>query len=426
MRFLHAADVHLDSPLRGLAKYEGAPAGEIREVTRRAFRRLVDHCLEERVELLLISGDLYDGDWKDYATGLFFVNQMNRLREVGTRVVILRGNHDAQSQISRSLRLPEHVHQLATDRVESIVFEDLGIALHGRGFSHREELADLSLEYPPPVAGLVNVGMLHTSVDGRPGHAGYAPCKPARLIEHGYDYWALGHVHAREVLSEKPWVIFPGNLQGRHARETGAKGATLVTVDGGRIRSVDPLVLDVVRWERARIVVGEGDREADALERLRRALELLRATAEERPLAIRVTIEGQAGATLARVLGEASFESEVRALAGEIAPAWIEKIEQRLVPPALSDAVGSRDDAIGQLARALSREDGSAPDPALLAELDDALADLREKLAPLALEVDDERLALSGPDKMRALTAILADAERMLLPTLLEGDEDDA
>ena len=106
MRFVHAADIHLDSPLRGLARYEGAPVSEIREATRRAFRRLIERCLEDRIELLLIAGDLYDGDWKDYATGLFFVNQMNLLREVGTRVVLLRGNHDAHSQITKSLRQP--------------------------------------------------------------------------------------------------------------------------------------------------------------------------------------------------------------------------------------------------------------------------------------------------------------------------------
>lgn len=420
MRFVHAADIHLDSPLRGLARYEGAPVSEIREATRRAFRRLIERCLEDRIELLLIAGDLYDGDWKDYATGLFFVNQMNLLREVGTRVVVLRGNHDAQSQITKSLRLPDHVKDLSTSRVESVVFEDLGVAVHGRGFSHREELSDLSLGYPAPLSGLVNVGMLHTSVDGRPGHAGYAPCKPSWLVERGYDYWALGHVHAREVLHERPWVVYPGNLQGRHAKETGAKGATLVTTADAKVRAVEHVVFDVVRWERARVTVTEGDHDSDVLDRLRSTLESLRTSADERPLAVRVAIDGTASPRVAQALGEPSFEADVRALAGEVAPAWIEKIDVALSSPALAGALAERDDAIGQLARAL-RDGGAARDPALTAAITEALADVREKIASLGLEEEDPRLALSGDD---AIAAILADAERMVVPSLIEGDEE--
>ncbi len=418
MRFVHAADIHLDSPLRGLARYEGAPVAEIREATRRAFRRLVDYCLEERIELLLIAGDLYDGDWRDWATGLFFVQQMNRLREVGARVVLLRGNHDAASQITKNLRLPEHVRELSTRSVETLVLEDLGIAVHGRGFGHREELEDLSLAYPAPRAGLVNVGMLHTSVDGRAGHQGYAPCRPAWLVERGYDYWALGHVHAREVLHEAPWIVFPGNLQGRHAKETGPKGATVVTIEGGAIRSVEPLVFDVVRWGRAAAPARAGEREDDVLERLRDALALLRDGAEERPLAVRVAVEGAPDGKLARALGEPAFEAEVRALASEVAPAWIEKVELALAPPELGEAIALRDDAIGQLARAL-RAGGATPDAETVAEIEAALAELRTKLAPLGLDGEDPRLALAGPD---AIAAILGDAERLVVPALLEGD----
>lgn len=420
MRFVHAADVHLDSPLRGLARYEGAPVAEIREATRRAFRRLIDHCLTERIELLLIAGDLYDGDWKDWATGLFFLQQVNRLREVGTKVVLLRGNHDAASQITKHLRLPDHVRELSTREVETIAFEELGVAVHGRGFGHREELDDLSLGYPGPLGGLVNVGMLHTSLDGRPGHQGYAPCRPAWLVERGYDYWALGHVHAREVLHRAPWIVFPGNLQGRHARETGPKGATEITVEGGAVRAVEPLVFDVVRWERATASVREGEREGDVLERIRASLATLRDAADDRPLAVRVAITGAPEGKLARLLGEPAFEAEVRALASEVAPAWIEKIELALSPPELSDAIATRDDAIGQLARAL-RAGGASPDAATIAEIEASLAELRTKLAGLGLEAEDPRLALSGE---AAIAAILADAERLVVPALLEGDSD--
>src|SRR3972149_747737 len=114
MKFIHVADIHLDSPLRGLERYEGAPVAELRGATREALESLVRVSLEERVDFVLIAGDVYDGDWRDYNTGLFFARQMTRLREAGIPVLLIRGNHDAASQITRELRLPENVNRFST------------------------------------------------------------------------------------------------------------------------------------------------------------------------------------------------------------------------------------------------------------------------------------------------------------------------
>ena len=107
-KFIHAADIHLDSPLRGLDKYEGAPVESIRGATRRAFANLVSLSISEHVDFVILAGDIYDGDWKDYNTGLFFVKELSRLEEAGIPVVLLYGNHDAQSRITKSLTLPEN------------------------------------------------------------------------------------------------------------------------------------------------------------------------------------------------------------------------------------------------------------------------------------------------------------------------------
>jgi len=120
MKVVHAADIHLDSPLCGLARYEGAPVERIRGATRRALENLVGLCEQEQAGLLLIAGDLFDGDWRDYSTGLFFVAQMARLRKSGVQVVMLRGNHDAESQVCKSLRLPDNVHELSTRKAQTI------------------------------------------------------------------------------------------------------------------------------------------------------------------------------------------------------------------------------------------------------------------------------------------------------------------
>src|SRR5829696_667564 len=135
LKFLHAADVHLDSPLRGLERYDGAPVEEIRGAARRAFENLVDLALAEEVAFLLLAGDLYDGDWKDYNTGLFFAAQMRRLEEAGTPVFVISGNHDAASQITRVLRPPDNVKVFSTRKPETVELKGLEVALHGQGFA---------------------------------------------------------------------------------------------------------------------------------------------------------------------------------------------------------------------------------------------------------------------------------------------------
>ena len=274
-KFLHAADIHLDSPQRGLDRYEGAPAAECRAATRRALENLAELAVAEKVAFVLIVGDLYDGDWNDYQTPLFFTKVMARLRDAGIPVYMIRGNHDAHNRMTRDLRLPDNVKILSSDRAETIVQEDCGAAIHGRSFATRAVLDNLARSYPARVPGLLNVGLLHTCVDGREGHEPYAPCSLSDLRAREYGYWALGHIHAREVLHEEdPWIVFPGNIQGRHVREPGPKGCMLVTVgDSFEVTAMEPRWLDVVRWDTCRVDAA-GARDGDeALQRFEHRLE---------------------------------------------------------------------------------------------------------------------------------------------------------
>ncbi len=411
MKFVHAADLHLDSPLNGLSKYEGAPVEQIRGATRRALENLVKLCLDERAELLVIAGDLYDGDWRDYSTGLFFNKQMAALRAGGVRVVWIRGNHDAASKLTAHLHLPDNVRELSHKKPDSFVIEELGVAVHGQGFDTRDVTSDLSSRYPEPKRGLFNIGLLHTALEGRAGHATYAPCRLSALVDRGYDYFALGHVHTREVLSEQPWVVFPGNLQGRHARETGPKGATLVTVEHEQVRAVEHRALDEVRWHVAEADVS-AERSLDGvLERVRESLNAALAASDGRLAAIRVRVRGASPAHELLMARVERVTEEVRALTLDLSgEAWLEKVELATLPLARAE-LREREDAIGELLRGLS---AITQDDAALGELAAELAELKRKLPPELREGPDA-IDLESPEALRNL---LSEVEQTLLPAV--------
>jgi len=418
MRFIHCADIHLDSPLRGLARYEGAPVEEVRSAPRRAFEQLVDFAIGERVDFVVVAGDLYDGDWQDFNTGLFFTRQMARLGGCGIPAYVLRGNHDASSRITRALRLPDNVHLIDAGKPQTIVDEHLGLAVHGQSFARADVADDLAAAYPRALPGLFNLGMLHTALNGRAGHQPYAPTSLDVLRSKGYDYWALGHVHAREIVATEPWVVFPGNLQGRHIREQGAKGAELVEVRDGVIRS-SALAFDVLRWCEIELTI-DGLADLDALldlasTKLRDAL----AHADDRALAVRVNIIGRGSLHRRLVERPDELRGELRNCAVDLSGGriWLEKIATDVRPAVDLARLAAGDDPIGLLLQSFETLRG---DHGALSEVaQGALADLWAKLPSELSEGDDG----ARVDSAAELRALLVEAQDELLARLIEGGE---
>jgi DNA repair exonuclease SbcCD nuclease subunit len=326
MKFIHAADLHLDSPLRGLSRYDGAPEREMRGATRVALERLVELALEEAVELILVAGDVYDGDWRDYNTGLFLNRQLGKLAAAGIHVILASGNHDAANRMTKDLKPPKGVHWLDTRKPETVRLGDIGVSVHGQGFATAAETTNLALGYPEPDLDLLNIGLLHTNVGGRAGHEQYAPCSLEDLVAKGYDYWALGHIHQRQVVCESPYIVYAGNLQGRSVRETGAKGVTLVTVEAGKIRNVEARELDVARWEVLRVDCGDCGTSDDVLSRIETAMSALLTAGTL--TAIRICLTGTCAAHAELGADLPRWVSEIRNLANTEGDGllWIEKV----------------------------------------------------------------------------------------------------
>ncbi len=241
MKFIHAADIHLDSPLTGLSAYVDAPVEMLRTATRDAFTNLVTEAIELQVDFMVIAGDLYDGTWKDHNTGVYFCKEMGRLKRASIPVYVLFGNHDAESEMTKKLQLPDNVFTFETRKPTTFRLEHLKVALHGHSFKEKETTENLVTGYPAPVQGMFNIGVLHTALEGNSAHANYAPCSLDELHAKGYNYWALGHVHEHQIWKGASTVVFPGNLQGRHIRETGPRGAVLVTADETGIQEIKRL-----------------------------------------------------------------------------------------------------------------------------------------------------------------------------------------
>ncbi|AIA30094.1 metallophosphoesterase family protein [Leptospirillum ferriphilum] len=379
MKFLHAADIHLDSPLLNLALWEKEQFDRIRRATRDAFEGLIDLAIEQRVAFLILAGDLYDQDNPNMQIALFLRNQLRRLDKEGIRVVIAKGNHDAANKITSALDLPENTTVLDYKTPQTLVFPEWDVAITGQSFREGPITENLILSYPKATSGLFNIGVLHTSLSGSTEHDVYAPCSLTDLTSRHYQYWALGHIHKGAILSKDPWVVYPGNLQGRHAKETGPKGAVLVEFEGTSVLSADFVALDIVRWQQVPVDLSGTGSEGEMVNTLRTALSGAVRESEGRPVAVRLLLTGETPLLPLLERKPDYIRQTVLELADEISEEglWIEKIKNETTLPTEKEkgALPEQNDDLLTIMREL------ADDPtSLLPFLGEELGSLRNKL----------------------------------------------
>ena len=382
LRFVHAADLHLDSPFTGL-KSEAPPsvAETLYRATFDAYDSIIDLCINEGVDALLVAGDIYDSADRSLRAQRAFISGLERLDEAGIRSFICHGNHDPLDGWEARLAYPPSSHRFGP-RFEPVPIFDRNpnsAIVHGISYPTREVTRNLVDDLGTVEPGSFSIGLLHANVGGNASHSAYAPCSLSDLNQSGVDYWALGHVHARQVLQEStPTVAYPGNPQGRNPTETGPKGVYLVEVNEDSTVDITFRCTDIVRWERLHVDIADMQTEQDLIDSLDEITQKTHSRAEGRSLVTRIALSGRGD--LADSLRHPDFLEDLRDKINEDwqeqSPfVWCERIENETASPFNREERLAGSDFIAEFLRVC---DASKTDRNLRKDLEVSLSDLFE------------------------------------------------
>ncbi len=346
-RFVHSADLHLDAPFKGIGVEDENLKRRIRQSSFKALENMVSLCLKEKVHALLLAGDVFDRENRSIRAQFRFSEQMERLAEGGVEVFLVHGNHDPLTGEDQCLvELPANVHLFGTEEVEekflydssgNVVTSVFGISYHVRDEQRNLARHIIKKAEEKGKASPFQIALLHCKVGDITPHKPYAPCLLSELTASDIDYWALGHIHEGCILSEKPWVVYPGNTQGRSMREQGERGCRLVTVENGKVASCAFIPLEDVRWQRLSFDV----RGFRSLVLLKDALiSFIRQESDQKEnqvLLCRIELTGEAEEEMSinTSLADTLCEELRYFSAGKKLPVWIQEVEDKTVKPFL-------------------------------------------------------------------------------------------
>jgi len=412
-KFIHCADLHLDSPFEGLHSIAPEIANVLRDATFKSFENVIDIAIREKVDFLIIAGDVYDGaDRSLHAQWRFF----QALRESGLQCFVAHGNHDPLSGWEAGLILPDGVHKFDGNNVECTLAmrgDEKLAYIYGISYPSREIRENLALRFPQEKNAPFSIGVLHCNVGGYSEHENYAPCSMDDLCKCGIDYWALGHVHTRQVLNEnKPYIIYPGNTQGRSVRESGERGCYLIKVDDTGTVSTEFMITDVVRWFIEEVNISDIDTIDALIDTLSRIKDEIRSQADGRDAVLRLYLTGrgelhkkikQSESDITQMLRE--DEKERRQFV------WVESIQINTRPAVDIQSRRQVEDFVGEFLKTTESLRSNT-------DVESTMRNMLNKPSEhsiIAKELD----ALTKEE----LLSILEDAETMGLDWLLEGED---
>lgn len=294
--FVHAGDLHLDSPFKGVTTQSQIVADALRSATFDAFDALVQVCIDRQVQFLLVAGDVYDGADRSLRAQLKFLDGLKRLADHNIRSFVVHGNHDPLDGWSSTIEWPEEVHVFGATRVETKKVKanrEPIASVSGISFPKQNERRNLAQKFQAADPDLFQIGMLHCNCGGDPNHEIYAPCRLDDLTGAGFDYWALGHFHEKKILSTSPFVVYSGNTQGLSIREQGERGCYVVTVGEDRHVDIEFCSLDAVRWFSAEIGIDKIDSVDGLTSAITQTIDRMRDDAGGRPVVCRISLAGR-------------------------------------------------------------------------------------------------------------------------------------
>ncbi|KAF0122457.1 MAG: metallophosphoesterase [Xanthobacteraceae bacterium] len=394
-RFVHTADLHLDSPMKSLALRNADLAELVGGASRIALQRIVELCLEERVDALIIAGDLYDGDQTSMKTARFLAMQMARLNEADIKVLKVRGNHDAASRITAELVLPPCV-TIFGGRGDNVELGSAAcpVAIHGVSFAKPQAPESLLPKFKPP----------HDDT--------YAPCSLADLDRSGFRYWALGHIHMRSEHNGNAHVVMPGIPQGRDINEAGPKTVSLVTVGDDGTIAVEERAVSTAEFQRVPVDVGGLTQWTDLVTKVATSLERVRDSVDAEHVIVRPHLHGATPLHFRMLRDRDLLLAEAEKAAEQTGRTWIDRliVEAGPVRSGFADAT----DPLIELEDLMGR---ACADLEIRQQVEELVSMLITDLPP---ELRD--LAGHGDDELsRFIDGLLADGSTEVLAKLAGG-----
>lgn len=418
--FIHTADLHLDSPFKGISEINEKISLELTEATFKTFNKIIDLCIEKKVDFLLIAGDIYDGVDKSLRAQLRFRDGLKRLSEVGIKAYIVHGNHDPLDGWSANLDFPKSVHIFNGKSVEKVSVEKDGeeiAQICGISFHNREIKTNLTYKFPKKSQSqkaLFNIGMLHCNVGTNTGHEPYAPCTLQDLLTRNFNYWALGHVHKKAIINDdNPLAIYPGNPQGLHPKETGARGCFLINVDENGEPTAKFIEIDSIRWFVEELSIASLYTEQELITKIDTCIEKIRKKAEGRSSICRIILTGRS-ALHSSIVRESVLDDILKDIRedeeGEKQFVWIESIEDNTNPEIDRKSLLERKDFIGDMVKVFEEFSHDKT----------KIAELKESLDPLFTSPGGRKLHEPLDDEH--FLDLIKKAETLCLDKLMGGE----